>query len=1743
MTYTGGTISPAFDPAADALDRLLGGGSMDPAELALDSIIAPKPRPEMPSMRAADGPVVNQPQDWYANAGLKKPRMQAIAENLDPAALAGGILKGGLVEPGAKIAEGAAALIEPLGATGAAGSLRRGAAESRAFYGNLPTGQAAERSSITGTAGEIVGGIAPTAVAVLGSGGTAAVPAFYALQAVGGGAEDYRNTLAAKGMKPDEVKALEYGLGYGAVEFLSERLGLGVLGKIGERGAARVGQYMLSGDRKAAAAAIGHWVGAGQAEGIEEALTQFAQNTMAQGFDESRTLGQGVPQAYGAGVAGGMLVGGAGAIGAVRSAPPRPTADNPTQTPRETGTPAVNVFEDQARSSLYPKQGPEPSPLTAKQQSDSNRMEAEDYARHAMTAATYGNYRQAYRDLDQERVLGMFKNELEQNLIDQYGLSKTKARKIILKYKSQIDALPASQDLTFDSEGRGVPNDVAREAEAMVESDEALPEFGPIDSSVESPAPSPEAVPPLIDPPPFEADPSLPDDYRYTGPSGQRLEIRDPARPATPVTGQSLAAPSQAGVAAPVSKLQARVAEIRANREEKPPAATLQVGDSTQSVGRKNQNSQLELISPQQPTTRRLTLSSVARYLDNKAKEMGASPYENYLAQEAASGDEDTIGFHPDTVSNLGKSGKMRVKGLGIRTTEDNSSSAYAGDKADDLLNDALKGRAGRRRDFVLAVLDRPDQHDPETVLNAFLYDKYQTASPEDRKAKRQFIDADKLPLGTTISMFGEDFDVALGKDGKKVLADGVIIPTDGLPPVPMDEGSRRQAAPDKMVEGELEDIDDYGLPVMGEKRKFKDGFQLNDDSPTVPQSQSGEAAGGSQGGEVQVDDLSDDENDSGERVAGASDGGSDSASKLSPIGDTSAVKPDLFGNPTVDAATGEQNALPFTGESNLSKETKALARKDVEGQLRTRGLYPGARGGFVDISAITDVVKAAGKQAYIAANAFTGEMAERIRDTRAGKLVASFLDDASSKTATLVGKFANQAHDAYKGLKADDRAWLDKVERGTTYSNQQRLLEDTPAGRLTAPNPRIQKWLDTYQLMMDVTGDEAIAKGVKRSDGTPFAKAKGGRMLRELTPDAWDAMHIQSGPLYDAIVTMVANENGTTPQQAKATLKEMFDPSSVREVGAIEDYRKIKNFASHVTVGKTQMPILESDPYLSIMSAGRRMAQRIYFIEKFGQVTKDQPDTLLDELRARHGRAKGSQAAFDDVIRVWNGRPYGRLGGEPRSWWKRTGRVIDGLIGSQQTSAAVIPNIPQVAVQGPRYTGFVNLAKGLMETISHPRASAQTLAEMGAVNRSVMEWTIRSGHVPEDIARIARDVAARGVGSHWVNQFNNLAIGNAGRAMVDQWRKFGLPMKSVQIAKELRLTSSEIVDARKGVISQATANKIVQNLVKVTQYTAEDPHRRALIQNVPVLNFIFAYNSYFVGTTKSAARAVNEARAAIESKDPRRMADAAEGLAKLLVGMMGAGAAAMILRRLFKGEEIKKRDEAYWEMAVSALWEAGVMGSAQRFVDAFHWSNGSSAEKLAVAMMPKVSYIADLFDALTGPVTGKGRYGKFNLVDSVTDMQKRNTPAVKGLIDNADRAKSDRLRGYQQTRARVGKWIKDQGKDNQSGTDFQINPLHDGVAKAISREQPDEAAKLILAAIGDDPAELAKVIKGLKSSMQDKAPLGKLEKADIPAYLKGLAPDEKSRVLSLHREWLADYARAIGSALRQRNEKRQPAA
>jgi len=805
-----------------------------------------------------------------------------------------------------------------------------------------------------------------------------------------------------------------------------------------------------------------------------------------------------------------------------------------------------------------------------------------------------------------------------------------------------------------------------------------------------------------------------------------------------------------------------------------------------------------------------------------------------------------------------------------------------------------------------------------------------------------------------------------------------------------------------------------------------------------------------------------------------------------------------------------------------------AAAQKEIEADLPTSAAEPkpGPIDGFsrdeqgaVPVAALGRLASRTIAPIGSLFNSVMGEISFTLRHSAAGRVLCAKLDTVATKAASMVGQIENQAADAYHNLTRDDRKWLSAVDVNG-YSNLQRLIEDTPSGPLTVPNDAVERMLAAYANMIDATGLEAIRVGVQAVTPTgeviDFKQAQSGRFLRNLTPDAFVAIHQGSGPLFDAITRAIARDNGVGLAKAGEFLREWLGPQAVRRAGQLERLRAIKHLPSAVDLGGSVVAIQETDPYLAIMGNAKRQARRIYFIEEFGQNIGGQP-TEIERLRAEYQRDGGKVADFDDVITVFERRPYKRVFTDPRNPLNRVLRVADSIVATAQTSLSAVPNLPQTLVLVPKYVGVKNYLGAVVRAIRHPRQTTAQLAAMGAMNRAVIDWTLRPGHGPEDFVRIMRGMVARGTGLEALSQFNNMVAGEGFRRLADVWRKTGISSKDIAVARDLRLTPAEIAAVNAGEMTQPVYNKITQNGVKITQFITEDPHRMSKLQHIPLLNGLFAYNNYAIGTAKAVARTVRETGKALASRDPKQAGAAARRITLLLAGSVGAGTVSLLLRRAIKGQPPIREDETLLAILGKALWEVSLLGPTQRMQDAFSYSGGTT-EKAMVNLSPKLVAIAQVVDLLRGG----GRWGELPLSERAQKTVTKLTPLIRSLDNWYDKLQYPKLEIYRKARSMAGAYRPRVGQVPE----VAINPRYYAIHTAILHD--DEAA--LKAALysyqvwateqGQDD-ETAR--RNLRSALSSRRPAN-FNLADYREFLASLSPQKRHLVETAQ----AHYATAV---------------
>lgn len=480
----------------------------------------------------------------------------------------------------------------------------------------------------------------------------------------------------------------------------------------------------------------------------------------------------------------------------------------------------------------------------------------------------------------------------------------------------------------------------------------------------------------------------------------------------------------------------------------------------------------------------------------------------------------------------------------------------------------------------------------------------------------------------------------------------------------------------------------------------------------------------------------------------------------------------------------------------------------------------------------------------------------------------------------------------------------------------------------------------------------------------------------------------------------------------------------------------------------------------------------------------------LIAKWRKRIVSEGGSGHAFDNLMRVSHGLPYIKQSGGVTSFSRtpldRGIAFLSQLIGSAQTSTAVLPNIPQTIAVVPRMAGIGRLAQAISNTLKDPDFTRSQLAGMGAFQRMLVVRSWESGYRLENFGRLIRQAVAKGTGLQVVSEYNNMIAGEAFRLMAEDWELHGIPKKDLRRAKELRLSQSEIDTINSGSMSPQTKNKIVQNGTAMTQFMSEAAHRKGIFENIPLARVLFAYSNYTFGATRATVRALDDVRDAF-TKNPNQIHHATGRMLSLLVGSMGAGMLGSMLREAAKGTP-PDEDETFYDRALTGLVEIQLLGATQRMMDPFQYENGG-AEKLLISAMPQVKAVTDFLSV----VFSRGEYGQFSRLQQAKITGAKHTPLARAIGTWWDRMAYPDLAQHINAKARLGRYKRENLKESAI-LEAQIDPDYYAVYREVSRGDIDEAWDLMAEMVKrrfDEEGEMpADTIQRLRGALMNRSPL-----------------------------------------------------
>jgi len=520
--------------------------------------------------------------------------------------------------------------------------------------------------------------------------------------------------------------------------------------------------------------------------------------------------------------------------------------------------------------------------------------------------------------------------------------------------------------------------------------------------------------------------------------------------------------------------------------------------------------------------------------------------------------------------------------------------------------------------------------------------------------------------------------------------------------------------------------------------------------------------------------------------------------------------------------------------------------------------------------------------------------------------------------------------------------------------------------------------------------------------------------------------------------------------------------------------------------------------------------------------------DRLYDTLRNSFGKQGGNLDHFDAAMQLLQGMPYKPL---PRTPYTQALRFVSHIVGALQTSTSAAPNVAQTASLVPAFAGAANYFEALRSYMANPEQSVSTIAGLGALKYDVLARTQEPGYAADAWGRWLQQGLAKITGLSQLDIQNNAVAGGSFRLMAESWNKNGVGKSDLGTVKLLRLTDQEVLQMNKGQMDRALLSKIVQNGVNATQFRGEGSWRKGITENSPIARILFAYSSYTNGMARTAGALMREWSSLAQSKDPIQAFGTLKRTVAVLAGTAGAGMASIILRQALKGQftqQVGKVDQTTLEKAGAGLYEAGVFGATQRFLEPFSADKGVF-ERGMIGLMPQVTAVGRLMAAVMG---GYGKFGRFGPVTRIWEAAKEDTPGLRGASNWFESQAWPDKAQYDSAMATMRKY-KEQVAPEQLADigEHELNPDYYPSALALARndqqelvEKAQEFYARIPRIIQNKPelgTSVQTVMQGYRASLVQRAPLNLQDLGQLQ-FLAKLSPTRREQLLELHQRYMA---------------------
>jgi len=424
-----------------------------------------------------------------------------------------------------------------------------------------------------------------------------------------------------------------------------------------------------------------------------------------------------------------------------------------------------------------------------------------------------------------------------------------------------------------------------------------------------------------------------------------------------------------------------------------------------------------------------------------------------------------------------------------------------------------------------------------------------------------------------------------------------------------------------------------------------------------------------------------------------------------------------------------------------------------------------------------------------------------------------------------------------------------------------------------------------------------------------PFKASRDGALLiRRPTADLWDILRSgESTRAFHKLSEALADANGIPGSVAFRELGAMRDRATTRRA-AFETSRVFKRFPTHIRVAGEVIELLHAEPYRAGVALVQSTAQRLGFIEAFGQdLPRAGKPSLAQRMAEKYVAAGGNRKDVEDLYRALHGIPIHDRMIEPGTPLHEAARWANaglGLIRTGLLTRAAIPNMPESFAKVPAFAGLGRYFRGWAYLARHPRSAAIETARHGARTIEVMRLTADPKAKRETFVRLVRDVGLRAVGHIPMNELNELQAAVTGVIMANDLKAGrGTVYDRVRL-RLMGFTDSETEQLIAGQAPPELYRAVVTRLPEVTQGSTSSTAERSRAAASPAYRFAVSFDSFSQFTTDRLARINRELFAALKNAraKPKEAKAALKVAAEFYAGSTASGAVAVLLRALAVG-------------------------------------------------------------------------------------------------------------------------------------------------------------------------------------------------------------------------------------------------